>query len=137
MVDSFNVLIEPKDVFNIPIIGDLARNANNNITAARYDEKNENDIVGIPIAIPLLPKRNYFLFGKPIDTTIIDHNNLIECKNIYNIIQNDVRKGIDDLLIARTYDEYNDNTIKRITYERIFNKQAPTFPIDILNKENN
>jgi hypothetical protein len=133
MVESFNVLLEPKDILNVPIIGDWAREQNRNMSRARYDSKPDDEIVGFPLALPSIPQRNYFLFGQPIDTTNIDPNDDEACSKIYKMAQYEVRSGIDELLQARQRDPFKDS-IQRIAYERIFRTKAPTFPIEILNK---
>lgn len=134
MVESFNVVLESKDILNLPFIGEWARQQNNNMTQARYDSKPGDEVVGFPLAVPTLPKRNYFLFGKSVDTSLLDPNDEKACADVYKIVQNEVRQGIDDLLVAKEQDPYQD-TIKRLTYERILRKRAPTFPIDILNQK--
>jgi pimeloyl-ACP methyl ester carboxylesterase len=132
MVDGVTVLVEPEDLVKLPIIGDRARAAAANMTAARYDAKNEDEVVFPPIFLPGVPRRNYFLFGRPVSTENVDPNDRVACSNVYNSVRNAVREGIDDLLQARKHDMFDD-TARRIAYERLFQKQAPTFPIDKLN----
>lgn len=135
MVDSFNILLEPKYVVHLPILGDWAREQNMNMSRARYDSKPEEDeFIGFPLVGPTMPQRNYFLFGQPIDTTRLDPHDEEECARVYKMTQNAVRRGIDDLIKARQHDPFRDS-IKRLLYERIFQKKAPTFPIDVLNRK--
>jgi hypothetical protein len=132
MLDSVEVLVEPQEVFNVPFIGAWAKNFNQNISAARYDQKGNEEILGIPLALPKLPARNYFIFGKPVDLSELDPKDKDGCQDAYRQVQMEVRNGLDDLLEARKHDPYSD-TPKRLVYERIFGKTAPTFQVDEIN----
>jgi pimeloyl-ACP methyl ester carboxylesterase/1-acyl-sn-glycerol-3-phosphate acyltransferase len=138
MIDSVRVLFEPHQLAENPFLGEYVRAFNSNLSAARYDESRSNstegqDILGFPIAVPKLPARNYFLFGKPFDLANVDHMDKQECQKVYLEIQAEVRRGLDDLTRARGHDPFSD-PLKRFAFERIFDKAAPTFPIDELNK---
>lgn len=132
MLDSFNVIAEPQEIYKVPFIGERARRMNANITAARYDQNNEEETIGFPLALPSMPARNYFLFGKPIDTSNIDPSDKVACERIYKEAQQEVRRGIDDLIKAREHDPFK-STPQRLAYEQIFGKKAPTFPVSKLN----
>jgi len=134
MVDSVNVLAEPQELLNLPFVGERLRRQQANVTAARYDQKPQDETVGFPLAVPSLPKRNYVLFGKPIDTTSIDPSDRQACKRIYEESQQEVRRGIDDLLQAREQDPFKE-TPRRFVYERLWGKQAPSFPVSALNNK--
>jgi hypothetical protein len=131
MLDSVNVLVESEDVYKIPFVGRRVRELSQNVTAARYDREKEEGLTP-PIALPGLPARNYFLFGKPISTKDVDPSDKEACARVYRQAQDGVRQGLDDILRAREKDPFKD-TPRRLVYERLFGKQAPTFPIDILN----
>jgi hypothetical protein len=131
MLDSVNVLVESEDVYKIPFIGQRVREVSQNVTAARYDREKEEGFTP-PIALPTLPARNYFLFGKPISTKDVDPNDKEACARVYRQTQDGVRRGLDDILRARERDPFKDSP-RRLVYERLFGKQAPTFPIDELN----
>jgi hypothetical protein len=132
MLESVNVLLESDEVFEIPFVGDRVRELSENTKAARYDRKNQDEVLTPPIAIPTLPARNYFLFGKPISTKDVDPNDKEACARVYQETQDGLRRGLDDILRARELDPFKD-TPRRLVYERLFGKQAPTFPIDELN----
>lgn len=105
--------------------------------SARYDRKKEDEMnISFPLSLPSIPQRNYIMFGQPIDTTTIDHNDKTKCYDIYQSAYNEVQNGIKDLLHVRQFDEYYKNPLRRLLYERIYGKQAPTFPIDLLNSIN-
>lgn len=133
MNDGVNVIAETKDLLNLPILGERIRRSNANVTSARYDRKNESDLIGFPLISPTLPARNYFLFGKPIDTANVDPSDKDACELVYKEAQDAVRRGIDDLLVAREHDPYK-STPQRLIYELMFGKEAPTFPVDKLNR---
>jgi len=132
MVDSLNVLAEPRDLVNLPFVGDRLKQLAANTTSARYDQRPEDEIIGFPVALPRVPARNYFVFGKPIDTSSIDPRDKEACEKIYMEAKREVRRGIDDILRAREHDPFK-NTPARLAYERVFKKKAPTFPISELN----
>lgn len=134
VVDSVNVLAELEVVFELPFVGERAKAASQNVTSARYDERNEDELFGFPIFTPGLPSRNYFLFGKPIRTDDIDPNDKEACAMLYDEVQSEVRSGLDDLLQARQRDPFRSSP-KRLVYEQVFGKKAPTFPVDELNRK--
>jgi hypothetical protein len=132
MLESVNVLVESDEIFDLPFIGQRVREFSENTKPARYDRKNQDEVLTPPFALPTLPARNYFLFGKPISTKDVDHNDKEACARVYRQSQDGVRRGIDDILRARELDPFKD-TPRRLVYERLFGKKAPTFPIDELN----
>lgn len=132
MVDSVNVLAEPDAIMNMPLLGNRLRSFNTNISSARFDQRNEDEIIGFPLLIPGLPARNYFLFGQPFSLQDVDPYDKDACMNVYSQIQHELRRGLDDLLGAREHDAYKD-TVRRLAYERLVGKQAPTFSADTLN----
>jgi hypothetical protein len=131
MLDSVNILVESEDVYKIPFVGERIRELSQNVTAARYDQDKEEGFTP-PIAVPILPARNYFLFGKPISTKDIDPDDKEACAKVYQQTQDGVRRGLDDILRVREHDPFKDPR-RRLVYEQLFGKQAPTIPIDELN----
>ena len=98
--------------------------------SARMDATNETDLQA-DLVLPTLPARNYFLFGPAMDTSAIDHKDLNACQTLYDQLQEQVRTGLDDLLEARKDDPFA-NTPRRVLYEQVWGKQAPTFSVDKL-----
>jgi hypothetical protein len=129
MIDSVNVVAESRDLADLPFADRLP---NMNVGPARYDQKDQVTTTGFPIVLPSWPARNYFLFGKPIDTASVDPSDKVACERIYSEAYESVRKGIDDLLMAREFDPFKDSP-QRLVYEQVFGKQAPTFPVSHLN----
>lgn len=134
MADSVTVVAEPQELVRLPFIGDRFREFNVNVSAARY-ENEEDDMIGFPLALPKMPARNYFVFGKPFALSNVDPKDKRTCARIYREIKNEVRTGLDDVLRAREVDPFRE-TPRRLLYERFFSKKAPTFPVDELNKKN-
>ena len=132
MADSLNIILEPEEVADLPIVGRRAKSFAKNVTAARFDVQDEEESFLPPIVVPGLPSRNYFLFGKPISTSTIDPSNKDDCENVYKALQLQMKEGFEDILVARQGDPYR-KAGPRFAYERITGKQAPTFAIEKLN----
>mmetsp|Transcript_13166 Transcript_13166/g.24742 ORF Transcript_13166/g.24742 Transcript_13166/m.24742 type:complete len:764 (+) Transcript_13166:1190-3481(+) len=133
--DSVNILADAPDILNLPFgLGERALNNTQNVIAARYDQDNADELFQPPLVVPkLTPARHYFTFGKPFDTTELDHSNKEACAKLYKDVKAELRRGLDDLLVAREKDPFN-NFFQRIATEQILKKQAPTFPVEELNK---
>ena len=134
MADSFNILLDSEELFDLPVLGERAKAFSKNVTAARFDADNEDEVFFPPIAVPGPPSRNYFVFGKPIYTHEIDPKDKDECRETYLKIQEDMKTAFDDILEAREKDTFKD-AIPRLAYERLTGQQAPTFQIDELNRK--
>eukprot|EP00536_Pseudo-nitzschia_multiseries_P007029 jgi/Psemu1/255877/estExt_Genewise1Plus.C_1570017 len=134
MADSFNFLLDSKELLDVPLLGERARDFANNVTAARFDTDNEDELFLPPIVAPGLPSRNYFVFGKPAYTHDIDPKDKDACKELYLGIQNEMTLGFDDILEAREKDAFK-NAVPRLAYERLTGQKAPTFDIKEIRKK--
>ena len=132
MVESTRVLLDSDSLLRLPGVEDRVKTFSSAMRGARYDAKDEDEVFLPPLSFPSAPSRNYFLFGRPISTTNLDPEDKESCQRVYEEAKSQVRKGIDDLLSASKEDPYA-NTVKRLAYERILGRQAPTFPIETLN----
>lgn len=132
MADSLNILLESSEIVNLPFIGERAKNFAANVTAARFDSTNEDEVFLPPIVTPGLPSRNYFIFGKPIATTDLDPSDKASCKHVYTNLQSEMNRGFDDILKARKKDAYL-QAPQRLAYERLTGQKAPTFDITEVN----
>jgi len=132
MADSFNFLLDSKELLDVPVLGERARDFANNVTAARFDAQNTDELFLPPIVAPGLPSRNYFVFGKPTHTHDIDPKNKEACKDAYLGIQKEMTLGFDDILAAREKDAFKD-AVPRLAYERLTGQKAPTFDIKEIN----
>lgn len=133
MIDGVNVIAEPEDFLRIPFVGDGIESFSSTVGAARYDETAVDEPVGLPLAMPKLPKRNYFIFGPPLCLREVDPNDREACWEAYQMVKAQVRGGIDDLVRAREKDPFADTRL-RLLYEQVWKKQAPTFPTECLNE---
>lgn len=132
MLESFRVLVEAKDVSNIPFIGKRISDFGG-FPAARFDAAEDEREPLAPIPFPSLPARNYFVFGKPFSTHNIDPRDKEACAALYKDVVEETRRGLDDVLRVRQHDPFYD-TRRRIAYEQLTNKKAPTFGVDRLNE---
>ncbi len=133
--DSANILIDAPDMLNLPFgLGERAANSTKNVISARFDMSDSEELFQPPLVVPKpLPARHYFVFGKPFETTSINHKSRDMCKNLYDDVKMELRRGLDDLLVAREKDPFK-NTATRLAYERLYGKQAPTFAVEELNQ---
>jgi hypothetical protein len=133
--DSANILVDGPDVLKLPFgLGESASNNTRQVRAARYDDDND-ELFQPPIAVPKpLPARHYFLFGKPMTLEGLDYRDKEACDLFYKAVKSELERGIDDLLRARLDDPFQDS-LSRLSYERIFGKVAPTFQIDKLRND--
>eukprot|EP00581_Thalassiosira_minuscula_P019235 CAMPEP_0183733036 /NCGR_PEP_ID=MMETSP0737-20130205/39977_1 /TAXON_ID=385413 /ORGANISM="Thalassiosira miniscula, Strain CCMP1093" /LENGTH=751 /DNA_ID=CAMNT_0025966201 /DNA_START=40 /DNA_END=2295 /DNA_ORIENTATION=+ len=132
--DSANILLDPDEMLNLPFgLGDRLRNSSDSTISARFDQNNSDERFVPPLVTPSIPARHYFVFGKPFDTSNIDHNDRESCASLYGDVKSELRRGLDDLLLAREKDPFKDFA-RRLAMERISGKPAPTFAIDELNK---
>ncbi|EJK46339.1 hypothetical protein THAOC_35000 [Thalassiosira oceanica] len=60
-------------------------------------------------------------------------SSLQTCMSLYSEVKSELRRGLDDLIVARETDPFKDFAA-RLAVERLSGKQAPTFSIDELNK---
>ncbi len=132
MADSFNFLLDSKELLDVPVLGQRAKDFANNVTAARFDRNDEDELFLPPIAVPGPPSRNYFVFGKPIYTHELDPKDKDGCKTTYLNIQDEMASAFDDVLEAREKDAFKD-AAPRLAYERLTGQKAPTFKIDEMN----
>jgi len=133
--DSANILIDSPDMLNLPFgLGERALNATQNSVSARFNQDNTDELFVPPLVVPkLTPARHYFVFGKPFDTSTVNHADKDACADLYRGVKEELRRGLDDIIVAREKDPFKDFA-QRTAIEQILGKQAPTFPIEELNK---
>lgn len=133
MADSLNTILEPSEVMDLPFIGERAKAFAANVTAARFDQANEDEVFLPPIVAPSLPSRNYFIFGKPLSTKDLDPSDRASCQDAYRSIQDEMNRGFDDILSAREKDVFKEAP-PRLVFERFTGGKAPTFDISEVNR---
>ena len=131
MADSLNILLNPDEIASLPLLGERVMKFGRNVTAARFDTKNEDENFLPPIVAPGLPSRNYFLFGRPISTQHLDAKDRAACQSTYLHVQEEINRGFQDLLEARRKDPYMEAP-SRLAFERVTGKKAPTFALSDL-----
>jgi len=132
--DSVNILVDAPDMVKLPFgLGDRYANFSQNVVSARFDTQNEDELFQPPFALPKLPPaRHYFVFGKSFDTDSINYRDKEQCNTLYLNVKTELERGFDDILLARKHDPFIE-TPKRLAYEQLSGKIAPTFPINELN----
>lgn len=108
-------------------------NFSKNATSARFDVEDSDEIFIPPLAIPRpFTARHYFLFGRSFDTSALDPKDKESCQKLYRDIENELKADIDALLQARKDDPYAMDGVRRTSFQRLFGKEPPTFPLDSL-----
>ena len=120
--DSFNILLDAKEISELPYFGLRAKRFAARLPRARASVP---ETFIFPVGFPTPPRRVYVLFQQPFDTSIIDMNNKSDCRAAYANVKRGVEHSIEQLLRLRTKDYY-DQYIPRILYENVFSCQAPT-----------
>eukprot|EP01024_Parvocaulis_polyphysoides_P021629 TRINITY_DN2024_c1_g1_i3.p1 TRINITY_DN2024_c1_g1~~TRINITY_DN2024_c1_g1_i3.p1 ORF type:complete len:382 (+),score=52.04 TRINITY_DN2024_c1_g1_i3:147-1148(+) len=134
--DSITQVLAAEDVLQIPFIGEyLASQVDGlqnfgNIDPRKWqgNSKEVTEKLAMPIALPSVPSRFYFRFGRPILTRQEWSRDKEICGEIYKEVQNSVEDGLQYLLEKRESDPYKD-FVPRLLFEASWNfsKQAPTF----------
>jgi 1-acyl-sn-glycerol-3-phosphate acyltransferase len=137
--DSVDIVLNPEEMLKLPFgMNDIVANSFLTVREpTRYNElqkqRDEPYIWPPPLIIPkLLPARHYFVFGQPFDTTHVNPRDREACRRLYQEVQTELYRGLEDLLRAREHDPFKDST-KRLVYEQVTGKQAPTFSIKEMN----
>ncbi|KAF7817857.1 acyltransferase-like protein [Senna tora] len=128
--DITEMLLDYNDLKEIPIVKDIIRYASHNIVKIRDESSGEvaNQNFAIPVLLPKLPGRFYYLFGKPIRTKgrekmLKDKKN---AEQVYLQVKSEIERSITYLIKKREEDPYR-NLIDRKLYEAINPSHAPTF----------
>ena len=92
------------------------------------EEVADVDAFGLPLIAPAVPRRFYFLFGRPIETAPELAADRAACQALYGDVKAAVEGGLAYLLRKREADPYGDFW-RRVTYEASWNfeRQAPSF----------
>jgi hypothetical protein len=73
------------------------------------------------------------VFGKAMCTKELDHKDMDGCQELYHDVQKELQRGFKDVLAARAKDPYAD-PVRRLAYEQLLGKKAPTFAMSELNR---
>ncbi|KAG5189677.1 alpha/beta-hydrolase [Tribonema minus] len=128
--ESFNVILDTRESLDSPLIGPTVQQVASDMPSVRGGD----DLFVAPLAIPRLPRRQYFLFAPAIYTDDINKNDRERCDTLYIDVKQAIFQGIELLLRARESDFYDD-PVRRLAYEALSGgKPAPTFPLYVANK---
>jgi pimeloyl-ACP methyl ester carboxylesterase len=135
--DSLEIVLDGDELKRTPILGQMVSSraaglpqARRGVSAGGRNGEEEEESFISPLALPKLPpRRMYFLFQKPITTSVEDLDDRVRVEELYNEVKGQVQGGLDYLLSKRKEDPYEDFG-KRVVYEATrMGKQAPTFPL--------
>lgn len=133
--DSVDLLLDANDILGMPILGERARAAAARMPQpARRDADDYEHLFVQPVSVPrsLTPPRLYFMFGRPIRLDDEDIRRPIledetAALKLYEDVHADVDRRLEYLLReGRPSDPYRDFG-RRVVYETISGKRAPSF----------
>ncbi|KAJ6434309.1 hypothetical protein OIU84_017921 [Salix udensis] len=131
--DVAELVLDYNDLMKIPVVNDLIRDANRDLTRLRDKSKGEvaNQELYLPGILPKVPGRFYFLFGKPIETKGRAEEILNDRENanqLYLHTKSEVERCIAYLLKKREEDPYR-NIVDRTVYRALYSPlhEVPAF----------
>ncbi|KAJ4839512.1 hypothetical protein Tsubulata_046718 [Turnera subulata] len=130
--DIQQVVLDYNDLIKIPIISDQIREAHRTATLIRDESKGEvaSKNITMPVLLPKMPGRFYFLFGKPIRTKGMEEmlKDRETANEVYSQIKSEVEQSIAYLLRKREEDPYR-SLIDRATYSALYTplREVPAF----------
>ena len=134
--DSLDIILDGEELQNAPVLGQFVSRraaslpqARRGVSARGEDDAEPESFVS-PLALPKLPpRRMYFKFQRPIQTSRADVDDRDRCDALYNEVQTEVEGGLQYLLRRREDDPY-EAFPQRVLYEAVRGgAQAPTFPL--------
>ncbi|KQK04302.1 acyltransferase-like protein At1g54570, chloroplastic isoform X4 [Brachypodium distachyon] len=130
--DFLQIVLDYHDLKNIPYIKDQIKSFNEDLTGIRDTVKGEegNQTLHMPVVLPKVPGRMYFLFGKPIEMKGMDNvlTDRKEANQVYLQIKSEVENVMSYLKRKREQDPYRSIT-RRTLYRatRGPSAEVPTF----------
>jgi len=134
--DSMQLIADADDVLSLPFVGDVLRQRAREMPSARavdtrttQDGGSEEFFLPPLVAPNGLPKRCYFLFGKPMrcgemDASVADDSEAVAA--LYADVKSGVESSIQYLLQKRDKDPFADTGV-RMLWEAAAGRQAATF----------
>ncbi|CAI9763110.1 unnamed protein product [Fraxinus pennsylvanica] len=132
--DVGQLLLDYDDLSKIPYFKASIEKLTDEAVKLRTDAEGEvsNQDVHLPIILPKLPGRFYFLFGKAIETEERKQElkSREKADELYSEVKNEVERCIAYLMDKRENDPYR-NIFARLSYQAIhgFDSEVPTFDI--------
>ncbi|KAF3961611.1 hypothetical protein CMV_013792 [Castanea mollissima] len=116
----------------IPVVNDLVRDANGNAIRVRDEASGEvaSQKLFIPLLMPKIPGRFYYLFGKPIKTK--GREDILKDKQVANQlylqVKSEVERQMSFLIKKRKEDPYR-SIVDRTLYKAIYapSHEVPAF----------
>ncbi|KAM3239687.1 hypothetical protein ACQJBY_053405 [Aegilops geniculata] len=130
--DFLEIVVDYNDQKNIPYIRDEIKSFNRDFTRLRDTVKGEggNQVLHLPVVLPKLPGRLYFLFGKPIEMKGMDNvlTDRKKANQVYFQIESEVENAMSYLKRKRNEDPYR-SIARRALYQATWgpSAQVPTF----------
>ncbi|XP_057800472.1 phytyl ester synthase 2, chloroplastic-like [Salvia miltiorrhiza] len=130
--DIGHLLLDYNDLTRIPYIKNAIEELTEEVVKLRSDAIGEvaNENVHLPVIIPKVPGRFYFLFGKPIETEGRKQKvrSREKAQELYLEVKSEVEKCLAYLKEKRENDPYR-HIVARLTYQAIhgFDSEVPTF----------
>ncbi|KAF3783461.1 Acyltransferase-like protein [Nymphaea thermarum] len=132
--DLCELLLDYDDLVRIPTVKYLIDELNRDLTKLRTDAVGElgQQALHVPVLMPKIPGRMYYLFGKPIETK--GREELLRDRKsthlMYLHVKSEVEKNISYLLQKRKYDPYR-TLPSRVLYQAIHGptSEVPTFSL--------
>ncbi|KAJ8760671.1 hypothetical protein K2173_017656 [Erythroxylum novogranatense] len=130
--DVMKMVLDGRELMKIPMVGNLIREVRRDIVKARDESKGEvaNPELFVPVVLPKLPGRYYYLFGKSIETK--GREKILQDKEqagqLYKQIKSEIECNIHYLLKKRKEDPYR-NSIDRRVYQALHSPlhEVPAF----------
>ncbi|KAI7724471.1 hypothetical protein M8C21_009259 [Ambrosia artemisiifolia] len=127
------MIADYNDQMNIPVLNNHLQELNEKSLLLRQDEEGEvaNQQLHLPLVIPKIPGRFYYLFGKPITTKGLEKilNDKENSQALYAQVKRMVETNIAYLIKKRNEDPYR-GIVKRALFQAKTNTpwdKVPTF----------
>ncbi|KAM3752894.1 hypothetical protein ACB098_03G051800 [Castanea mollissima] len=130
--DVAELVLDYNDLMKIPVVNDLVRDANGNAIRVRDEASGEvaSQKLFIPLLMPKIPGRFYYLFGKPIKTK--GREDILKDKQVANQlylqVKSEVERQMSFLIKKRKEDPYR-SIVDRTLYKAIYapSHEVPAF----------
>lgn len=119
-------VLDTDDLLGLPFIGSWLQERTGKLPSL---VKGDSFVPPIVLPRPEGPRRHYFLFLDPIDTTDLDPKDVRGCNEVYSQLRTAVEDGLEYLQVARESDP-NEAAVPRMAVERVTGRQQPSFDFD-------
>ncbi|XP_030961396.1 acyltransferase-like protein At1g54570, chloroplastic [Quercus lobata] len=130
--DVAELVLDYNDLMKIPVVNDLVKDANEKAIRVRDEASGEvaSQKIFIPLLMPKIPGRFYYLFGKPIKTK--GREDILKDKQVANQlylqVKSEVERQMSFLIKKRQEDPYR-SIVDRTLYKAIYapSHEVPAF----------